>query len=71
MQVSEADEKTTRGLLLTEAIKEKPSIGMVRTRASSTLCSPKMGFWRLGRLMFDVYSALDVIGNCNWAWSSG
>ena len=30
----------------------------------------KMGFWGLGRIMFDVYSALDVTGDCGWAWSS-
>ncbi len=35
MQVAEAEEKTAGGLLLTEATKEKPSIGTVRTRASS------------------------------------
>ena len=31
----------------------------------------KMGFWCLGRLMFDVYSTLNVTGDCGWAWSSG
>ena len=30
----------------------------------------KMGFWGLGRIMFDVYSAFDVTGDCGWAWSS-
>jgi len=31
MQVAEAEEKTAGGLLLTEATKEKPSIGTVCT----------------------------------------
>ena len=31
----------------------------------------KMGFWCLGILMFDVYSTLNVTGDCGWAWSSG
>lgn len=37
MQVAEAEEKTAGGLLLTEATKEKPSIGTVRVIASSAL----------------------------------
>lgn len=35
LQVAEAEEKTAGGLLLTEATKEKPSIGTVRIVATS------------------------------------
>ena len=31
----------------------------------------KMGFWGLGRIMFDVYSTLDVTDDRGWAWSFG
>ena len=41
MQVAEVEEKTAGALLLTKLTKKKPSIGTVRTRASSALCSPK------------------------------
>ncbi|KAK9989851.1 hypothetical protein SO802_030090 [Lithocarpus litseifolius] len=41
IKVSEAEEKTAGALLPTKVTKEKPSIGTVRTRASSALYSPK------------------------------
>ncbi|KAM4097555.1 hypothetical protein ACJW30_07G009900 [Castanea mollissima] len=41
IKVAEAEEKTAGALLFTKVTKEKPSIGTVRTRASSASCSPK------------------------------
>lgn len=67
MQVAEAEEKTAGGLLLTEAAKEKPSIGTVRWG----ILEP---FFLMHHLKVDLclimFSWLGKTDSSSWAWDN-
>jgi len=64
LQVSEAEEMTAGGLLLTDATKENPSTGTVRAQTSLPSCScfPLLYVESL------TWCGYICTGDCRWAW---